>query len=834
MAQPWSAVEANPQYQALPPDQKEAARNQYFQQVVAPKVPDAERATARSQFDAATGPRKAPVSAPSAHPGANTAGFIGGNLGKGVASVAGMPVDLASDAVEGVKGVANLFGAHLKADEKPVGGSAWFEDEFKRHGMMPSDAVTTPTSTGGRIAAAALQALPQGALPGGGAKAAARYLGAAASGAGGEIGRVVGGTPGQLVGSMLGGAGGGMAGRENPRIAAGADAKRVPTAAQLAADRAGIPLTQGQSTGSQPLRWIEDQLHNTFGSRGTAQESGVDQAAKAVDSINRLADQMQEAPKGVEQADARTNIGERVQNAYKTAIDSMVKARKADADKNYSAVRALAGDQPVVKYDNTMRELDAIIAEHEGVPSDDARTITRKARQMKEDLTTQTPGAAATPATPPSSILDAQGRPLRAGTPATPAGPTQTGVAAHTITNAVRTASNWGAAARRTGNIFQDIDPNANQILAKRLYGAIKRDFDAAAATPDAAWAPALAAANTRYARQSRTIDYVTQSTLGKMLGKDLFDADYSGLQASTKSPESVARKLLALDPSEARHAASILQKHAPETLQGVKAFMFRDALARSMDETAPGTTQLNFTKFRANVKKMEPQLNHLGFTSDEKSQINDIIGTMETIGKQAKPKAGFTGADKAEGAALLTATVMGQGLHAAAIAGITAIGARGFSSLLMTQSGRQVLRQIMRAKDVRSQMAALGAARGLATAYGAYDEQKRAGQSAPAVQTGQQAAPAQNRPTLTARPNAAQTARPQAGSPANAAQAPTTNPADQVTVRQLAGLGVQGSQASLLMRMASERNGMARIKAMKPPRAVLEALYKWKAQAGQ
>ena len=32
---PWSAVESNPQYQALPADQKEKARAQYFDQVVA-------------------------------------------------------------------------------------------------------------------------------------------------------------------------------------------------------------------------------------------------------------------------------------------------------------------------------------------------------------------------------------------------------------------------------------------------------------------------------------------------------------------------------------------------------------------------------------------------------------------------------------------------------------------------------------------------------------------------------------------------------------------------------------------------------------------------------
>jgi hypothetical protein len=736
-----------------------------------------------------------PVAAPSAHPVADTAGFIGGNLGKGVAQVAGMPVDLANDAIEGVKGIANKFGAHLKQGPDPVGGSTWFEDEFKQHGMMPSDAVTTPTSRGGKIAAGVLQALPSGALPGGEAGPTARYLGAAASGAGGEIGRQVGGTPGQLVGSMLGGAAGGMAGRENPRIAAGVDAKSVPTEAQRAADRAGIPVTQGQASGNPTTLRVESALHNLFGSKGTAQESVVKQAAAGMDSVNRLADQISAPPKGIGTGveAARTDIGERLRDAYSNTVENLVKARSADATKNYSAVRALAGDQPVVKYDNTMKELDSIIAEHDGVPSDDARTITRKAQQMKDDLTTQTPGAAATPATPPSSILDAQGRPVRAGVPATVAGLAQQGVAAHSITNAMRTRSNWGAAARRSGNIFQDIDPNANQILAKRLYGAINRDFDAAA-NGNATWAPALRAANLRYARQSQSLEYIQQSTLGKMLGKNVVDADLTGLQATTKPPEAIARKLLNMDPSQVRTTAAILQRGSPEVLQGAKAFILRDALHRSVDQIGD-TPQLNFTKFQKNIAQLAPQINGLGFSTAERNQIKDIIDTMATVGKQAKPKAGISKATLAEGAVALA----GHGLAAAATAGISAIGTWGLSKAFMTQSGRQLLRQVLRAKDVRTQMATLGALR---SQYG----QTQAGQPdrpAPRQQFSAQPAPARS--------------------------APPVSP-DQTALRELAGLGVSANQANLLMKTASEPGGMARVKAMGAPRKVIEALYKHRA----
>lgn len=57
MAQSWSQVTQNPAYQALPPDQQEAARQQYFQQVVSPQLPDDNaRNQAKAQFDKQTGP----------------------------------------------------------------------------------------------------------------------------------------------------------------------------------------------------------------------------------------------------------------------------------------------------------------------------------------------------------------------------------------------------------------------------------------------------------------------------------------------------------------------------------------------------------------------------------------------------------------------------------------------------------------------------------------------------------------------------------------------------------------------------------------------------------
>lgn len=58
MVKKWSEVIQDPQYQSLDPQKKETARNQYFQQVVAPQVPPEKVDIAKQQFDASTGQAK--------------------------------------------------------------------------------------------------------------------------------------------------------------------------------------------------------------------------------------------------------------------------------------------------------------------------------------------------------------------------------------------------------------------------------------------------------------------------------------------------------------------------------------------------------------------------------------------------------------------------------------------------------------------------------------------------------------------------------------------------------------------------------------------------------
>jgi len=59
----WAEVQTNPEYQKLPAERKEAARKQYFDEMVAPKVPKEKLSSVRAQFDKDTTQQAAPAPA---------------------------------------------------------------------------------------------------------------------------------------------------------------------------------------------------------------------------------------------------------------------------------------------------------------------------------------------------------------------------------------------------------------------------------------------------------------------------------------------------------------------------------------------------------------------------------------------------------------------------------------------------------------------------------------------------------------------------------------------------------------------------------------------------
>jgi hypothetical protein len=98
MAKKWAEVESSAEYQALAPDAREQARQQYFEQVITPQVPAEHVEEARAQFDAQTGPKKEqPVEELPAS--GSRAGFIAKNAARGAAGIAETAAEFATGAL---------------------------------------------------------------------------------------------------------------------------------------------------------------------------------------------------------------------------------------------------------------------------------------------------------------------------------------------------------------------------------------------------------------------------------------------------------------------------------------------------------------------------------------------------------------------------------------------------------------------------------------------------------------------------------------------------------------------------------------------------------------
>ena len=624
-------------------------------------------------------------------------GFVGGNLAKGVAQTVGPLAEKAQTLVDlparafdkaldivtgGLSGKQKPNSVLPKTAEKlPVGDEA-LQGAMKKMGAIGPSA--EPRNTAQRYGAAVLQALPAAALPGAGEGILGRLAPQVGGALGGQLGEDIGGLPGRFAGSLLGG---GVAGLSLTR--ASQIQPKPQSEAARAAKSSGIPLTIGQETGSKALQFFENRLRELFPSKGTAMADEAAQVAAGARRVDELATQLSKSGT----ADTET-IGNRLRSAYRDTVTKIADAREKQASTDYGKVRQLAGEKPVIKYGNVVDELKKIIDENKNVPSGDAAKVARQAQGLLEQLT-EKPAAQ-----PASKIL------LPSGQPASiPPAPTA-GAKAATVQDAMKTRSAWGKAARRTGNIFSDIDPNANQVLAKRLFGAISRDFEAASndSTPIA---KALRQANQNYQKASQSISYIEKSALGKLLGEDVTDAAFTGETFSTKAPEAIAKRYLSMTPSQSAQVTSILREHAPEVLDEAKSFALRNAL-ESATSDLPGAPAMSFTKFRREIDKIAPKMADMGFSAKEIKDIKDVTDTMARAGDRVG--ANWSGTTAA-------AHMLGTGaaMFASPTSAIASVVTPYVASkALLTEQGRELLRKSFAAATPAARNAALGSLRAL------------------------------------------------------------------------------------------------------------------------
>ena len=155
--------------------------------------------------------------------------------------------------------------------------------------------------------------------------------------------------------------------------------------------------------------------------------------------------------------------------------------------------------------------------------------------------------------------------------------------ATFTIDKAMKIRSFYSDASKGTGNLMKDISPNLNRQIASRLVRAANDDFEAMGQKVGGELGQSLQAANANYAGYSKSIDYVGNHVLSKMLGVPFEDAAFSGNMFYSTAGEKIAQRLIKMHPSEHRVLSETMKQHAPESVPVVRRFLLQNALDEGM-----------------------------------------------------------------------------------------------------------------------------------------------------------------------------------------------------------------------------------------------------------
>lgn len=333
------------------------------------------------------------------------------------------------------------------------------------------------------------------------------------------------------------------------------------------AKRTGIDLTPGMVSGSKAQTAVENMARQSVFSADNAFKADEKIANQAIENVNRIMDRI--SPDSV----SPQGIGQRVQESVDKAVESVGARREEMAKQQFGAIRKMVGDAPVVDYARTRQVLQDMISENADVIGADARRVRVQAQRMLDELT---------------------------------------GKDGFSLDSARKSRSSYGAAARGQANLLSNVDRNVNKAFAKRMYGAISDDIDAAGQRLDEAAGfgkngivPAgtnvtrpsemLKAANDEYRNHTDLLRKIEQSPLSRLLG-DKTDVD--GFTTYKLPPETVVERINAMKPSELAQVRYFMERNEPEVWGQYKRMIVEDALAAA--ETAPASAGANHVPFNA------------------------------------------------------------------------------------------------------------------------------------------------------------------------------------------------------------------------------------------
>lgn len=371
----------------------------------------------------------------------------------------------------------------------------------------------------------------------------------------------------------------------------------------------GVDFTAGELTGNPTAMGIEDALANSARYGGKFAEANQRKTEAIIGKFNETLDKINP------ESNSRADVGNRLGDAYRSTIDSLIKTRSEQGKIDFqSALEGSSDEGSSILSNNLFRELQAIASEG------DAKLLTKSkahgamvARKLLNRVSTKTE----------------KGN-IQSDT-----------ISLQDMANGL---SDFSSEAQRPGSIMDTAQSAAERRIYARLFGALQKDLDAEIDSPTGSpeRAAMLKVARDNFRNQSNQIADIQKNTLGKIIG----EADHDSQGNLVISPEKIADRFTKMEPTELKNTLSFLDKNHPDVANIARRYILEKSLRQAGEGRGlrgEGTTK-EFAK--AEFVKNLPDSDTLNILLKDPSAAADIkdvaaaLNRMIDYGAQKKGSA--------------------------------------------------------------------------------------------------------------------------------------------------------------------------------------------------
>lgn len=393
----------------------------------------------------------------------------------------------------------------------------------------------------------------------------------------------------------------------------------------------GIDFSAGELTGNPTARGIEDALANSARWGGKFAEANQRKVDAVIGRYNETLDKIH--PQGNSQA----HVGDRLTFAYNSTIDSIVKARRQQAAVDAEAAGIATRGKAVIDPNNFVKTLADYIEEGKSPTATPAqREASSQASKLLNNLKESSPKQ--------STILDQYGQPIKAA-------PAPTKYKKITVRDLQNGLAAFGEGAKAGGGIWKSLSTASDRRFSLAAKDALLSDMDAAIQSGGSE-ASALKTFRDNYKSASNKIADIQTTTLGKLVG----GAERNSAGELVLSPEKVADRFTAMEPTELRNTLSFLDKNHPDVAQMARRYTLERALKKALEGRGlrgEGTAkEFGKAEFVKNLPSRET-LNALLKDPRAANDITDVAAAMNRMidygaqrkGSQTFQRGNFMGA---------------------------------------------------------------------------------------------------------------------------------------------------------------------------------------------